>query len=139
MSDPETDNGRRAVLGGVVAAAAVPLVAACATTSQKAASGPAVPKGSDLGAASEVPVGGGKVFQTANVVVTQPTKGDYKAFSATCTHMGCQLSSVSGGAIHCPCHGSSFSIKDGSVVGGPAPKPLPKENVSVKNGDIIVG
>lgn len=139
MSDRETDSGRRAVLGGAVAAAAVPLVAACAAGNQKAASGPAVPKGSDLGAVSKVPVGGGVVYQTANVVVTQPAKGEFKAFSATCTHMGCQVSSVSNGAIHCPCHGSAFSIKDGSVVSPPARKPLPQEKVNVKNGDIVLG
>lgn len=90
----------------------------------------------ELGATSQIPVGGGKIFAEQKIVVTQPTKGQFEAFSAVCTHMGCTVNQVSGGKIICPCHGSMFSIKDGSVVGGPAPSPLPKENLTVKGGEI---
>jgi Rieske Fe-S protein len=85
---------------------------------------------------SDIPVGGGKIFDTQNIVVTQPTAGQFKAFSATCTHQGCQVSSVQGGAIKCPCHGSEYSIVDGSVKVGPAPRPLPVKQATV-NGDQI--
>jgi Rieske Fe-S protein len=37
----------------------------------------------------------------------------------------------------CPCHGSVFSVKDGSVLGGPAPAPLPAVDVSVKGGEVL--
>jgi Rieske Fe-S protein len=82
-------------------------------------------------AVAAVPVGGGTVVPAAKVVVTQPSAGTFEAFSATCTHAGCLVGSVSGGTIHCPCHGSQFSISDGSVVAGPAPTPLPGVAVRV--------
>ena len=63
--------------------------------------------GTLLGMASDVPVGGGMVFTAAKVVVTQPTKGEYKAFSAVCTHVGCMCNQVADGTINCPCHGAS--------------------------------
>jgi len=68
--------------------------------------------------------------------VTQPQAGEVKAFSATCTHQGCMVRTVADGVIHCPCHNSEFSVADGSVQGGPAPKPLPAVEITV-NGDSI--
>lgn len=94
--------------------------------------------GGGLGKASEVPEGGGKVFKEQKVVVTQPKAGEFKAFSAICTHAGCPVSSVEGGTINCPCHGSKFSIQDGSVAGGPAPRSLEEKTVTVENGTLKV-
>ena len=91
-----------------------------------------------LGAAREIPVGGGMVFAAARVVVTQPARGQYRAFSAVCTHVGCILNQVAGGTISCPCHGSRFTITGGAVVAGPAPTPLPKKQVKVVDGMIVV-
>ncbi|OLB75555.1 MAG: hypothetical protein AUI14_20815 [Actinobacteria bacterium 13_2_20CM_2_71_6] len=68
---------------------------------------------------ADIPVQGGKIFPDVDadgVVVTQPAAGLFKAFSATCTHRGCTLTSVSDGTINCPCHGARYSIADGSVV-----------------------
>lgn len=89
-----------------------------------------------LAATADIPEGGGKVFADQKVVVTQPAAGEFKAFSATCTHQGCAVKSVSDGVINCPCHNSNFSISDGSVQSGPAPKPLPAVQITV-NGDSI--
>ncbi|HEY6499124.1 MAG TPA: Rieske (2Fe-2S) protein [Streptosporangiaceae bacterium] len=94
--------------------------------------------GSALGATSEVPVGGGKVFNSAKVVVTQPSAGEYKAFSAVCTHAQCIVDEVANGTIDCPCHGSKFSAKDGSVITGPASSPLPSQKISVSSGKITL-
>jgi len=94
---------------------------------------------SALAATSEIPVGSGKIFTLEKVVVTQPVSGDFRAFSAVCTHMGCIVSQISGGTIDCPCHGSQFSIKDGSVVSGPAPSPLAAETIKVSGRSIILG
>ena len=88
-------------------------------------------------AAADVPVGGGTVIDQS-VVVTQPAKGEFKAFSAICTHQGCTVGSVTDGQIVCPCHGSHFSIKDGSPVSGPAPSPLAARRSPCPGGQITV-
>jgi len=98
----------------------------------------AAPRGTVLGAAREIPVGGGTIFTAARVVVTQPARGQYRAFSAVCTHVGCILNRVTGGTIDCPCHGSKFAITSGAVVAGPAPTPLPKKQIEVVDGLIVL-
>ncbi|MEU9862315.1 Rieske (2Fe-2S) protein [Streptomyces sp. NPDC047971] len=85
---------------------------------------------------SDIPVGGGTIFKEEKIVVTQPTAGDFKAFSAICTHQGCIVAKVENGTIDCACHGSTFRITDGSVVTGPATRPLPAEEITV-SGDSI--
>ncbi len=92
-----------------------------------------------LGATSEIPVGGGKVFASAKVVVTQPAAGQFKGFSAICTHQQCTVDQVSDGTIDCPCHGSQFSVKDGSVISGPASSPLPAAAIKVSGTSIELG
>lgn len=95
--------------------------------------------GSALATTSEIPVGSGKIFTSEKVVVTQPNSGDFKAFSAVCTHMGCIVSTISNGTIDCPCHGSQYSISTGAVVGGPAPSPLPAQTIKVTGSNIFLG
>ena len=87
---------------------------------------------------SEIPVGGGMIFMSQLVVVTQPAAGEFKAFSAVCTHMGCTVNKISKGRIDCPCHGSEYSIKDGAVLAGPAPKPLPAKTIKVTGDSIFL-
>ena len=114
----------------------VALVAGCTRYGAPAAA-PA-PAGAPLGAAADVPVGGGTVFKDQQVVVTQPEKGSFKAYSAVCTHQGCVVANVSGGTINCACHGSKFKVADGSVAAGPASKPLETRAVRVANGNITL-
>jgi nitrite reductase/ring-hydroxylating ferredoxin subunit len=96
-------------------------------------------------AKADVPLGGGVILGDQNVVVTQPSKGTFEGFSATCTHQGCILASVAGGTINCGCHGSQFSITDGSNVAGPSGSPagsvapLPKVAVRAKGAEIVLG
>ncbi|WPO75122.1 Rieske (2Fe-2S) protein [Streptomyces sp. KN37] len=92
--------------------------------------------GTVLARTGDIPVGGGKIFKEEGVVVTQPTKGEFKAFSNLCTHKRCPVTSVEGGTINCPCHGSKFSIADGGVEQKPATRPLPAAEISV-DGDSI--
>jgi Rieske Fe-S protein len=89
-----------------------------------------------LDSADQIPVGGGKVYPTRQVVVTQPVQGDFKGFRAVCTHEGCLVNRVANGTIDCPCHGSKFAITDGSVRQGPATKPLEPKTVTVDTGQV---
>jgi nitrite reductase/ring-hydroxylating ferredoxin subunit len=114
-------------------AAAKQAAEASASAAADHASGSTVPA---LAATSEIPVGGGKIFTAAKVVVTQPVAGQYKAFSAVCTHAQCLVDRVAMGTIDCPCHAAQFSIKDGSVVSGPAPSPLPPRQITVQGSKI---
>ena len=86
---------------------------------------------------SDIAVGGGTIFAAGQAVVTQPTAGQFKAFSSICTHAGCPVGSVTD-TINCPCHGSKFSITDGSVVNGPASRPLPARTVKVEGDTVSV-
>ncbi|MFZ0078037.1 MAG: Rieske (2Fe-2S) protein [Trebonia sp.] len=107
-------------------------------TGEGAATGSALPAGA-LAATAQVPDGGGKIVDGKNIVITQPHSGSFRAFTAICTHEGCIVSSVSNGTINCPCHGSKFSIKDGSVVHGPAPSPLAAIAIKVEGTSIFQG
>ena len=125
---------RGAVIGGV----ALPLLAACGEDegSPSGSKSPAKSGGS-LVSTSEVPVGGGKILTNERVVVTQPSEGEFMAFTAVCTHQQCTVGEVKGGKIRCPCHGSQFSAEDGSVVTGPATGPLTEIEVQVKGGSVV--
>ena len=146
---------RRNVLGGATAAAVgLPLLAACGSddpdtatdpTSEPTSSSPSdtgseTPTddaaGAALAATSDIPVGGCAVFSEQKCVVTQPSEGTFKAFSSVCSHQGCTVSASTDGVIPCGCHGSEFSIEDGSVLRGPATEPLAEVAISV-DGDTI--
>ncbi|MEV5891100.1 Rieske (2Fe-2S) protein [Nonomuraea fuscirosea] len=101
-------------------------------------SAPAADGGGALAKTADIPVGGGTVFKDQKIVVTQPTEGEFKAFSALCTHKGCPVGSVEDGAIVCPCHNSKFAIADGSVTGGPAEKPLAAQEIKVDGDQIML-
>ncbi|MFJ3673004.1 Rieske (2Fe-2S) protein [Streptomyces sp. NPDC090106] len=92
--------------------------------------------GQELARTSDVPVGGGTIFKDEGVVVTQPKDGEFKAFTNICTHQGCPVANVSGGTINCTCHGSKFSIEDGSVKNPPATEPLTEKKITVEGGSI---
>ncbi|GAA5217750.1 Rieske (2Fe-2S) protein [Streptomyces thinghirensis] len=92
--------------------------------------------GQELAPTSDIPVGGGKIFADRKIVVTQPEQGEFKAFSAVCTHQNCLVSDVRDGSIDCACHGSRFSITDGAVEQGPATEPLPEERIAVDGNSV---
>jgi Rieske Fe-S protein len=143
-----TSTTRRTVLLATGATGAAALVAACggggdddsgstptgSATDREA--GTSAPAGQELASTDEIPVGGGKIFKDEEVVVTQPEQGQFKAFSAICTHQRCTVASVSDGTINCVCHGSKFRIADGSVAHGPATRPLPAEQITVEGNSV---
>ncbi|WP_231918109.1 Rieske (2Fe-2S) protein [Microlunatus sagamiharensis] len=113
-------------------AASSPSASASAEASSEAApSGPSV-------ATADVPTGGGVILDDADYVVTQPSAGTFKAFSKICTHQGCPVTKVANGVIECPCHGSEFSVEDGSVKQGPANKPLAESATTVVGSKVYV-
>ena len=150
MTDPALTR-RRALAGAAVGGLSLPVLAACGS----GGSGSGTAGGNDssggrsqtsagvLVVTGDVPVGGGVILGEQNVVVTQPTKGTFEGFSATCTHQGCILASVADGTINCGCHGSQFSITDGSNVAGPSGAPagsvaaLPRVGIKVKGSKIV--
>ena len=149
MTEVQDETSRRAVLGGVAVVGAGALLAACGSDEPTDSAGGGGDAGGDTGGGDtgggdalattdEVPVGGGTVFKQEKIVVTQPTEGDFKAFSAICQHQGCVVASVQGDTIQCGCHGSQYSAADGSVKKGPTTKPLPKKKVSVEGNELIV-
>lgn len=87
---------------------------------------------------SEIPVGGGKIFKNKELVVTQPTAGSFKAFSAVCPHQGCIVYQIDNKKIICPCHASMFDIATGAVLSGPAQTGLAPEQASVAGGSVTV-
>jgi Rieske Fe-S protein len=124
-------------VGQTSASASSASVAAAASGASSAAGG--APVANALTTTALVPDGGGRIIDGKNIVVTQPEAGSFKAFTAVCTHQGCIVSTVSGGTINCPCHGSKFSIKDGSVVNGPATAPLAAIAIKVEGTSIVQG
>ena len=128
---------RHTLTGAAVLGVGVPFLAACGGDDAGATdSAPTAKAGETLGSTADVPVGGGKVFTDQKIVVTQPTDGDFKAFSAVCTHQSCLVAKVADGTIDCSCHGSKFSADDGSVVNGPATSALAEVAITV-DGDTI--
>ena len=99
---------------------------------------PEAGQGETLGSPASIPVGGGVVYTSQQLVVTQPEAGTYRGFSAICTHKQCTVGTVADGTINCPCHGSKFAVADGSVVRGPAKQPLPPREVAVEGNTIRV-
>ena len=124
---------RRLLVGAGLTAAALGGLVACGGGGDSGSGGSAA--GPVNTPAADIPVGGGKIFADAQTVVTQPSAGQFKAFSSICTHARCPVAEVTT-TINCNCHGSKFALADGSVVAGPAPDPLPAKTVTV-NGDQI--
>ncbi|MER5732935.1 Rieske (2Fe-2S) protein [Streptomyces sp. NPDC002138] len=155
MSEP-TRTARRTVLAAGAVALAGGALTACGGGDEKPANGsgaatppstppsepvgtPAAPSapadggatGKTLVKTSAVPVGGGTILKDEKLVVTQPTAGSYRCFTAVCTHQGCLVTKVEAGTIDCPCHGSKFQVGDGAVAHGPATRPLAEKKITV--------
>jgi nitrite reductase/ring-hydroxylating ferredoxin subunit len=146
---------RHALTGAAVVGVGVPFLAACggddsstasdpATTPSSGSSAPSDPATSagggeaatGLTSTADIPVGGGVIFADEEVVIVQPTEGEFLGWSTVCTHQGCAVSEVADGEILCPCHNSLFSIEDGSPTSGPASAPLEEIALTV-TGDQI--
>jgi Rieske Fe-S protein len=132
-------SARRTVLKGAALAgvAGVGLTACSSGSADSATDTPSTPV--DLGSADAVPVGGAVLYREQKLVVSRPAKGEYKAFSAVCTHAGCVLAKVVKTEGDCTCHGSRFDVTTGKVLQGPATEPLPAVPVEVAGGKLVAG
>lgn len=135
---------RRIVFNGLAALGVAVALAACGSDDKggtKSASGSDggsdVKAGKQLAKTSEVPVNGGLILPDDKVVITQPAAGSFKAYTAVCTHQGFTVTSVEGDLIKCNHHGSEYNTKTGAVVHGPAPSPLARIAITVKDGSIL--
>ena len=159
MAEPSVPASSRRTLLACAGAACAAALAGCARYNSnsgginagqaaQSSSAPAAAAGGSSGAAAssggvvlakttDIPVGGGKILTDKKIVITEPQSGTFKAFTAVCTHQGCIVNTVSGGTINCPCHGSKFSIVNGSVVNGPAPSPLAPVSIEVQGTSIV--
>ncbi|MFE2143944.1 Rieske (2Fe-2S) protein [Streptomyces sp. NPDC059456] len=147
MSDPMPTARRTVLAAGAAVALAGGALTACSSeekgpksepgspSTPQAAATPSASSGTGTGKAlvqsSAVPVGGGTVLKEEKLVVTQPTAGSFRCFTAVCTHQGCLVNKVEAGTIDCPCHGSKFQITDGAVAHGPATRPLAEKQITV--------
>jgi nitrite reductase/ring-hydroxylating ferredoxin subunit len=139
---------RRLLRCAAVCGAAAPVLVACGSgeedpsgTAEPDATGGSGGSGDVLVQASEVPVGGGVVLD--DVIVTQPTEGEFVAYTAACTHQGGKITAVSDdGVMTCSLHGSQFAIEDGENLVGPSGDPggsvadLPQVEITVDGDDI---
>ena len=92
-----------------------------------------------LGTTEEVMVGSGTKFmvdESLTILVTQPTEGVFRAFSAKCTHAGCIVTGIRDDEIACGCHGARFNPDNGEPVAGPAKSPLGKIQLEVRGSDL---
>lgn len=153
MNISELAISRQKVLIGAGLGLVTAVIAACSSSGKKpeateataepsptsaapsASGGAAGPEAKAIAKTTDVPVGSGVIV--GDVVVTQPSAGVFKAFSAKCTHAGCMVNKIADGTIDCPCHGSKYNM-DGTVAHGPAAAPLATENVTVQGDSIVL-
>lgn len=135
MGIGEVRVSRKAVIAGAGVGLGAAAVAGCSSGGDSGSGSSENSAPDVVTQTADVPVGSGVIVGT--VVVTQPVAGDFKAFSAVCTHTGCLLNEVADGTINCPCHGSKFSL-DGAVLNGPAARPLIAEPITVRGDSIVL-
>jgi cytochrome b6-f complex iron-sulfur subunit len=94
----------------------------------------------DIGNVNDMAKDSGKIikFGSKPVLVIRLENGNYRAFSATCTHLGCIVQYRKDfGQIYCACHNGRYDL-NGKNVSGPPPAPLQKYNVSLKGDDVMI-
>ncbi len=90
-----------------------------------------------VGRPDAIAVGTVVVLLRQKVYVVRSAEGFY-ALSSVCTHLGCMTRfERDQNRIFCPCHGSRFDLS-GHVTGGPAPRPLPRLDLSLDRGILVV-
>ena len=68
------------------------------------------------------------------LMISQVQRGTYVGLAAVCTHGGCEVADANSTTLGCGCHGAVFAKADGSVIQGPATKPLKKYDLVEREG-----
>jgi len=136
---------RRGVIASAVGVSAIAALSACSPevsnlTSTPAPEAPSTAAPVAVAKTSDIPIGSGKKFDVEGVpiLITQPRAGEFRGFSAVCTHAGFVMSNMANSEIKCDNHGAVYSADDGSVLSGPAPRALGKVTVTVEGDDVLV-
>lgn len=137
VTEGSISRGRFIGLGGAlgVSVAGASLLASCGGSGEGGSGGEAI------ASESEVEPGSAVEFQNEGeaAVLVRLESGDFAAYSAVCTHQGCEVAyNAEEGTLDCPCHGSVFDpAQEGEPRGGPAQQPLPEIPVNVQNGEVV--
>ena len=90
----------------------------------------------------EIPIHGVKLFTYPtpqdHCILVRTAEDEYVAYSQKCTHLSCAVYySTKNDRLECPCHQGWFSIKDGSVLQGPPPRPLPQVTLAREGSTLL--
>ncbi|MBS4029784.1 MAG: Rieske (2Fe-2S) protein [Ignavibacteriales bacterium] len=93
-----------------------------------------------VGKVNEIEKESGTIVRFGNkpVMLLRTASGEFRAFSATCTHLDCTVQFKKElGVIWCACHNGKYDL-NGKVVSGPPPRPLDEYRVVVQNEEVFV-
>jgi Rieske Fe-S protein len=96
----------------------------------------------DIGHVDDLRPGSVKLFrypdQNDPAMLIRLANGEYVAYRQRCTHLSCPVHyAAAKNRLECPCHNGAFDAKDGTVLEGPPPRPLPRIALEVKDGRIF--
>jgi nitrite reductase/ring-hydroxylating ferredoxin subunit len=138
---------RRGVIATAVGVSAAAALSACSPEVSNLTSTPAPEEPSTsasiavaVAKTTDIPIGSGKKFDVdgVQILITQPRAGEFRGFSAVCTHAGFVMSNMANSEIKCDNHGAVYSADDGSVLSGPAPRALGKVTVTIEGDEVLV-
>jgi Rieske Fe-S protein len=89
---------------------------------------------------NEVPLNSGKIFKFGNKpgILVHTAAGEFKAFSAVCTHLECIVQYRDDTKqIWCACHNGQYNLS-GKNIGGPPPRPLEEYKVNTRGDEVVV-
>ncbi len=73
-----------------------------------------------------------------SVWVVRQSPNDFVTYNSRCTHLGCIVNwQPQSQHFLCPCHGGTFTV-DGTVIGGPPPRPLDTLDTRITGGRVVV-
>jgi Rieske Fe-S protein len=91
----------------------------------------------------EISIGGSRLFRYPTedhpAILVRLSENEFAAYSQACTHLMCPVHyQHAQQQFYCPCHEGFFSARDGRVLAGPPPRPLPRYPVEVRGGQVWV-